>query len=202
VANKQSVLLVAFQRHYTNATKSLHASTQVAKMSNPRVFFDITIGGRQAGRIVMELYASDVPKTAENFRCLCTGEKGTGRSGKPLHFKGSKFHRIIPNFMCQGGDFTRGNGTGGESIYGDRFPDENFKHKHTGPGILSMANAGPNTNGSQFFICTAKTSWLDGKHVVFGRVVEGYNVVEAMERVGSQSGSTSQEVKIADCGQL
>jgi len=166
-----------------------------------RVFFDITIGGRSAGRITMELYA-DVPKTADNFRCLCTGEKGNGRSGKPLHFKGSKFHRIIPNFMCQGGDFTKGNGTGGESIYGDRFPDENFKYKHTGPGTLSMANAGPNTNGSQFFLCTTKTAWLDGKHVVFGKVVEGYNVVEAMERVGSQSGTTSQEVKISDCGQL
>ncbi|KAG0463849.1 hypothetical protein HPP92_019918 [Vanilla planifolia] len=171
-------------------------------MSNPKVFFDILIGKAKAGRVVMELFADVVPKTAENFRCLCTGEKGIGRSGKPLHYKGSTFHRIIPNFMCQGGDFTRGNGTGGESIYGVRFDDENFMKKHTGPGVLSMANAGPGTNGSQFFICTAKTPWLDGKHVVFGRVVDGYKVVEAMEKVGSQSGKTSVPVGIEDCGQI
>jgi len=150
----------------------------------------------------MELYADDVPKTAENFRALCTGEKGTGKSGKPLHFKGSVFHRVIPQFMLQGGDFTRGNGTGGESIYGEKFQDENFKHKHTEAGILSMANAGPNTNGSQFFICTVKTSWLDGKHVVFGRVVEGLDVVKAVEKVGSSSGSTSKTVTITESGQL
>jgi peptidylprolyl isomerase len=171
-------------------------------MANPKVFFDVTIGGRPAGRITMELYANDCPKTVENFRCLCTGEKGIGKqSGKPLHFKGSAFHRVIPNFMLQGGDFTRGNGTGGESIYGEKFPDENFKHRHTGPGILSMANAGPNTNGSQFFLCTVKTEWLDGKHVVFGKVVDGMDVVKAVEAVGSQSGKTSQPCVIADCGQ-
>nr|ACV88654.1 cyclophilin [Pinus massoniana] len=171
-------------------------------MPNPKVFFDMQVGGAPAGRIVMELYADVVPKTAENFRALCTGEKGTGRSGKPLHFKGSSFHRVIPGFMCQGGDFTRGNGTGGESIYGEKFADENFVKKHTGPGILSMANAGPNTNGSQFFICTAQTSWLDGKHVVFGRVVEGLEVVREIEKVGSGSGRTSKPVVVADSGQL
>merc|ERR1711877_89810 len=172
-----------------------------AAMANPKVFFDMTIGGAPSGRIVMELRADVTPKTAENFRCLCTGEKGTGKSGKPLHFKGSAFHRVITDFMCQGGDFTAGNGTGGESIYGAKFADENFQLKHTGPGILSMANAGPNTNGSQFFLCTVKTDWLDGKHVVFGSVVEGMDVVKKVEAVGSQSGKTSKPVVIADCGQ-
>ena len=162
----------------------------------------MTIGGTEAGRITMELKADVAPKTAENFRALCTGEKGTGKSGKALHFKGSAFHRVIPDFMCQGGDFTAGNGTGGESIYGAKFADENFTLKHTGPGILSMANAGPNTNGSQFFLCTVKTQWLDGKHVVFGSVTDGMDVVKKIEAVGSQSGKTSKPVVIADCGQL
>ncbi|KAI3804011.1 hypothetical protein L1987_32179 [Smallanthus sonchifolius] len=177
-------------------------NTKQSPMANPKVYFDMTVGGSPAGRIVMELFADCTPRTAENFRALCTGEKGRGSSGKPLHFKGSSFHRVIPNFMCQGGDFTRGNGTGGESIYGNKFADENFVKKHTGPGILSMANAGPNTNGSQFFICTAKTEWLDGKHVVFGKVVDGMDVVKAIEKVGSGSGSTSKPVVVADCGQL
>uniref|UniRef100_A0A5B7BGF9 Peptidyl-prolyl cis-trans isomerase n=1 Tax=Davidia involucrata TaxID=16924 RepID=A0A5B7BGF9_DAVIN len=171
-------------------------------MSNPKVFFDILVGKMKAGRIVMELFADVTPKTAENFRALCTGEKGIGISGKPLHYKGSVFHRIIQNFMCQGGDFTTGDGRGGESIYGLKFADENFKLKHTGPGILSMANAGPNTNGSQFFICTEKTGWLDGKHVVFGKVVDGYSVVKEMEKVGSKTGNTSSTVVIEDCGQI
>ena|ERR1051325_2603209 len=171
-------------------------------MANPKVFFDITIGDAPAGRLVFELFADVTPKTAENFRALCTGEKGKGQSGKALHFKGSSFHRIIPDFMCQGGDFTRGNGTGGESIYGAKFADENFTKKHTGPGILSMANAGPNTNGSQFFICTVATPWLDGKHVVFGNVTDGLDVVKKMEAVGSRGGTPSKTVRIADSGEF
>eukprot|EP00210_Caulerpa_lentillifera_P008293 g7914.t1 len=171
-------------------------------MSNPVVFFDMEAGGTKLGRITIELFANIVPKTAENFRALCTGEKGVGKSGKPLHYKGSVFHRVIPDFMCQGGDFTRANGTGGESIYGEKFADENFKLRHEKPGYLSMANAGPHTNGSQFFITTVKTAWLDGKHVVFGIVKDGMDVVKTIESYGSQSGSTSKRIVIADCGQL
>jgi len=171
-------------------------------MANPRVFFDISIGGKPTGRIEFELFADVVPKTAENFRALCTGEKGVGKSGKPLHYKGSRFHRIIQEFMCQGGDFTRGNGTGGESIYGEKFADENFEQKHTVAGLLSMANAGKNTNGSQFFITTVPTAWLDGKHVVFGKVTAGMDIVRKMEAAGSRQGTTSADVLIADCGQL
>lgn len=169
--------------------------------SNPFVFFDIAIGNKKA-RVIFELFSKITPKCAENFRALCTGEKGRGKQGKPLHFKGSKFHRIIPGFMCQGGDFTRGDGTGGESIYGNKFRDENFALKHTCPGLLSMANSGPNTNGSQFFITTAETPWLDGKHTVFGRVVQGGEVVQQMDKVGTQSGKPRTKVQIVDCGQL
>lgn len=156
-------------------------------MVHSNVFLDINIGGNESGRIEIELF-SDTPKTAENFRCLCTGEKGLGKSGKPLHLKGSVFHRVINNFMAQGGDFTIGNGTGGESIYGAKFADENFNRKHTGRGCLSMANSGPNTNGSQFFLCFKKTSHLDGKHVVFGQVIKGIEFLDSLEKVGSKSG--------------
>mmetsp|Transcript_67340 Transcript_67340/g.174627 ORF Transcript_67340/g.174627 Transcript_67340/m.174627 type:complete len:386 (-) Transcript_67340:117-1274(-) len=171
---------------------------------NTRVFFDVQIGDAEPGRIEMVLFAKHCPRTAENFRALCTGEKGTGKSGKKLTYKDSKFHRVITSFMCQGGDFTAGNGTGGESIYGAKFEDEwtNGFIAHSEPYLLSMANAGPNTNGSQFFLTTVKTPWLDGKHVVFGRVVEGQDVVKKMEAVGSGSGTTSKPVKIVDCGEV
>ena len=203
--------------------------------SNPVVWFDIQIGDKAVGRVEFELYADAVPKTAENFRCLCTGEKGTTpKLGIPLHYKGSKFHRVIPGFvrsraartpppcaqrpwppaahtsaaetvqMCQGGDFTVGNGTGGASIYGGMFADESFIGKagrHTGFGCLSMANRGPNTNSSQFFVCTGDTPHLDGRHVVFGQLIGGGEVLRAIEAVGSASGKTSEPVYVVDCGQ-
>ncbi|MFC8534231.1 peptidylprolyl isomerase [Streptomyces sp. NPDC057249] len=162
-----------------------------------QVYFDITINDEPAGRIVFNLFDDIVPKTAENFRQLATGQNGFG-------YKGSSFHRVIPEFMLQGGDFTRGDGTGGKSIYGNKFADENFQLKHTKPGLLSMANAGPNSNGSQFFITTIVTSWLDGKHVVFGEVADEDSMVlvKRIEGLGSQSGRTQAKITIADSGIL
>ncbi|ORZ28526.1 putative cytosolic cyclophilin [Lobosporangium transversale] len=172
-------------------------------MTKPvKVFFDIAINQKPAGRMTFKLFNETVPKTAENFRALCTGEKGKSPlSGMPLTYKGSKFHRIIPGFMAQGGDFTRGDGRGGESIYGARFADENFKLAHKGP-VLSMANAGPNTNGSQFFICFTDTPWLDGKHTVFGKVEQGEELLKLIEAVGTPSGTPSGTVEITDSGEI
>lgn len=172
----------------------LACGSGAALAENPKVAMDVTIGGEPAGTIEAELFADVVPKTAENFRVLCSGEEG-----EEMRYAGSPFHRIIPGFMIQGGDFTNGNGTGGKSIYGGKFDDENFEIKHEEAGLLSMANAGPNTNGSQFFITVAPTPWLDGRHVVFGKVTSGMDVVEVMEEQGSRRGRTKAEVMMSDC---
>lgn len=168
-----------------------------------KVFFDIEIDGEAAGRITFGLYGKTVPQTVENFRALCTCEHGVGKVfKKPLCYKDSKFHRIIPEFMIQGGDFTHGTGTGGESIYNGKFDDENFRIQHNEVGLLSMANAGPDTNGSQFFITTNLTPWLDGRHVVFGMVIDGWDLVKRIESLGSADGKPKAEVIIADSGEL
>ena len=164
-----------------------------AKQGN--VFFEISVAGQNMGKIEFELFDSVVPKTAKNFRDICTGD-----NDKKLHYKGNKFHRIIPEFMIQGGDITKGDGTGGASIYGTTFKDENFTLKHKNPFMLSMANAGKNTNGSQFFITTVACPWLDGAHTVFGQAVSGTEIIQAMEKMGTSAGTTKKVCQITDCG--
>lgn len=201
-------LIMAAYLHFSRAAPDLRGPSLLPEdgydKNNPYVFFDVEIGEKPAGRIEFELFSKITPKTAENFRALATGEKGIGESGKPLHYKDTIFHRVIPGFMCQGGDTTSGNGRGGESIYGRSFNDEwvHGQIHHSIPGLLSMANRGPNTQSSQFFITTAVTNWLDGKHVVFGRVSRGMDVVKTMEGVGSKSGTPTQKIVIANSGQL
>lgn len=170
---------------------------------NPVVFFDISIGGSPSGRIYIELFADVVPKTAENFRQFCTGEKL--RNGIPIGYKNAPFHRVIKDFMTQGGDFIKGDGTGSYSIYGENFQDENFKLKHDTPGILSMANSGSNTNGCQFFITCAPCEWLDNKHVVFGKVIDSSSlmVVRKIENTPTGYGDKPKyNVVISECGQM
>jgi len=199
-------IAMAFMKSDPNEKKKggkLEAAAASKRDDHPVVYLDVAIGGAAARRIELELFATQFPKTADNFRCLCTGEKASA-DGTKLHYKGAPFHRVIPGFVCQGGDISNGDGTGGESIYGKTFEDE-FEHAvvgHSEPFLLSMANAGPHTNGSQFFITTAAAPKLDAKHVVFGKVVGGSEVVKAIEAVGSGSGATYEPVVIAACGEL
>lgn len=202
ILNRLSDQGMSLEAHRHTDSQSEAKNLENAEEVTHKVYFEVEINGKPAGRIIMGLFGKVVPRTAENFRALCTGEKGMGQSGKSLHYRGSTFHRIIPSFMIQGGDFTRGDGRGGESIYGSSFADENFKLKHTGPGLLSMANAGPDTNGSQFFITTVTTNWLDGHHVVFGKVLSGMDVIYKIEAEGRQTGIPRSKVVITDSGEL
>jgi len=195
------IIFAFFLLFLISHTSSLSLKCIKNQITN-KVFFDISIDGKFIGRIIIGLFGKITPYTVENFRALCTGEKGIGKEGKPLHFKGCIFHRIIPRFMMQGGDFTESDGRGGESIWGYTFRDENFHLKLNSEGLVAMANSGPNTNGSQFFITFAKTSWLNGKHVVFGKVLEGMKIVKLIEKYGTNDGKPTAIVRIVNSGEL
>ncbi|XP_057488655.1 peptidyl-prolyl cis-trans isomerase CYP21-1-like [Actinidia eriantha] len=190
------IFAFSISKHEEEEVEMVHEITH-------RVFLDVDIDKQRVGRIIIGLYGQVVPKTVENFRALCTGELGKSASGKALQYKGTPFHRIIPGFMIQGGDIIYGDGKGSESVYGGTFPDENFKIKHSHPGVVAMVNTGPDSNGSQFFITTVKASWLDGEHVVFGKVIEGMDTVYAIEGgAGTYSGKPRKKVIIADSGEI
>ncbi|KAG9456500.1 hypothetical protein H6P81_001008 [Aristolochia fimbriata] len=198
------ILALTVSRWDANGVQIVSESTQtIVPDITHRVYLDVDIDGQHAGRIVIGLYGNVVPKTVENFRALCTGEKGMGHNGKKLHYKGTPFHRIISGFVIQGGDIINGDGRGSESIYGGTFPDENFKIKHSHAGVVSMVNTGPDSNGSQFFITTVKASWLDGEHVVFGKVMIGMDSVYAIEGgAGTYNGKPRKKVIIVDSGEI